>query len=60
MDGKRIAKGFGKLGEEDVGGFEEPPSLKLRKACLNDELSSVDQISERLRDMNHEDKLSNI
>ena len=29
IDGKRIATGFGKMGEEDLGGFEAKPTLQL-------------------------------
>ena len=38
FDGKKLATGYGnKLGEEDIGGFEEPPTLQERKLRLEKE-----------------------
>ena len=52
MDGKKITIGFGKhLGEEDLGGFEEAPTLSDRKQRLEHELDLVRNIMEKLVEM---------
>ena len=49
IDGKKIAYGYGKkLGEEDLGGFEEEPKLEERKAELNSEIKTVESLCQRL------------
>ena len=43
LDGKEVAVGFGKvLGEEDLGGFEEKPTLVQRQDRLTEEMSMHD------------------
>lgn len=42
FDGKKITQGYGKnFGEEDLGGYEEAPTLKARRLRLEDELKSI-------------------
>ena len=52
VDGKKIAYGFGKsLGEEDLGGFEEAPTLPERKAKHEDEMKLVDEVQNRIKEV---------
>ena len=45
FDGKKIAMGFGKsLGEEDLGGYEEKPTLEEREQRLKREISLFDDV----------------
>ena len=46
IDGKRIATGFGKMGEEDLGGFESKPTLQERQARLASEIKNLDECRE--------------
>ena len=44
MDGKKLSIGFGELGEEDLGGLEEPPTLKDRKERIANEIETLGEI----------------
>ena len=60
IDGKKLASGFGTLGEEDLGGFEQAPTLIQRRARLKDELDTLDSITDSLSGLVHDDSLSDI
>ena len=44
VDGKKIAVGYGDLGEEDLGGLEQPPTLSERKDRLASETATLKEI----------------
>ncbi|CAG2204526.1 unnamed protein product [Mytilus edulis] len=44
IDGKKIAIGFGEMGDEDLAGDEPPPTLAERKTHLSDEVLVVSTV----------------
>ncbi|CAG2191099.1 unnamed protein product [Mytilus edulis] len=44
IDGKKIAIGFGEMGDEDLAGDEPPPTLEERKTHLSDEVLVVSTV----------------
>ena len=52
MDGKKLAYGFGKkLGEEDLGGYEEGPTLAERRGELEEHMLATDQAIETIKEV---------
>ena len=52
FDGKKIAYGFGRhLGEEDLSGFEEAPTLKDRQCRLQLELEKISVLQDDVSEM---------
>ena len=43
-DGKKIAVGYGELGEEDWGGLEQPPTLTERKDRIENGMATLKEI----------------
>ena len=44
IDGKKLAIGCGEMGDEDVSGFESPPTLSERKTRISEEIKHIDNI----------------
>lgn len=50
IDGKRLAIGFGRIGDEDMMGHEASPTLNEKKQRLKDELNLVQSVISSLPD----------
>ena len=44
IDGKKLAIGFGEMRDEDLSGFESPPTLSERKTRISEEIKQIDNI----------------
>ena len=54
IDDKKIAIGFsGELGEEDLNGHEQRPTLCEREARLNQEIETLDKLMQSIQDFDH-------